>query len=233
MALLYTLKKQVLEANKQLEKYGLVTFTWGNVSAVDRDEGIMVIKPSGIPYEELKIEQLVVMSLDGERIEGELNPSSDTPTHLYLYNNFPKIGGITHTHSIWATSFAQAKRPIMALGTTHADYFRGEIPCTRTLTNEEIEKEYEQNTGKIIVELFNNLDENELPGVLVANHGPFSWGKDAFSSVKNAKILETIAEMAYRTYVLNDNVKGINDFLINKHFLRKHGANKYYGQNDE
>ncbi|MCK5812453.1 MAG: L-ribulose-5-phosphate 4-epimerase [Clostridiales bacterium] len=233
MALLYTLKKQVLEANKQLEKYGLVTFTWGNVSAVDREEGIMVIKPSGIPYEELKIEQLVVMSLDGEKIEGELNPSSDTPTHLYLYNNFPKIGGITHTHSIWATSFAQAKRPIVALGTTHADYFRGEVPCTRILTNEEVEKEYEKNTGKIIVELFNNLEESEFPGVLVANHGPFTWGEDAFSSVRNAKILETIAEMAYRTYVLNDNVKGINDFLINKHYLRKHGNNKYYGQNNE
>ncbi len=233
MALLYTLKKQVLEANKQLEKYGLVTFTWGNVSAVDREEGIMIIKPSGIPYEELKIEQLVVVSLDGEIIEGQLKPSSDTPTHLYLYNNFPTIGGITHTHSSWATSFSQAKVPIMALGTTHADHFRGEIPCTRTLTNEEIETNYEENTGKIIVERFNNLDERELQGVLVANHGPFSWGKDAFDSVKNAKVLETIAEMAYRTYVLNDNVKGINDFLINKHFLRKHGANKYYGQDNE
>lgn len=233
MALLYSLKKQVLEANKQLEKFGLVTLTWGNVSGVDREDGIMVIKPSGVSYSELKIEHMVVMNLKGEVLEGDLNPSSDTKTHLYLYNNFKKIGGITHTHSSWATSFAQAKLPIMALGTTHADNFRGEIPCTRVLTNEEILGNYEKETGKVIVETFNSINENEIPGVLVANHGPFTWGKDAYEAVENSKVLETIAEMAYRTYVLNGNIKGVNSVLIDKHYLRKHGKNSYYGQKDE
>jgi len=232
MALLYTLKKQVLEANKQLEQYGLATFSWGNVSGVDRNEGIMVIKPSGVLYSDLKIENMVVMSLKGRVIEGDLNPSSDTLTHLYLYNHFKKIGGITHTHSSWATSFAQAKMPIKALGTTHADHFRGEIPCTRTLTNDEVQGRYEIETGKVIVETFKNMDENETPGVLVANHGPFTWGIDAYDSLKNAKILEIIAEMEYKTYLLNDNVKSIGSVLNDKHYFRKHGKNKYYGQKD-
>jgi L-ribulose-5-phosphate 4-epimerase len=230
MALLYTLKKQVLEANKQLERYGLVTFTWGNVSGIDRDEGIMVIKPSGIAYEDLKIEHMIVTSLRGKVIEGNLNPSSDTPTHLYLYNHFNDIGGITHTHSTWATSFAQAKKPLRVLGTTHADHFRGDIPCTRTLTKDEIDGHYEIETGKVIVETFKHKDENDTPGVLVANHGPFTWGVDAYDSLKNAKIMEAVAEMAYRTYLLNDNIKGISSTLVDKHYYRKHGENKYYGQ---
>ncbi|HPJ23134.1 MAG TPA: L-ribulose-5-phosphate 4-epimerase AraD, partial [Clostridia bacterium] len=178
--MLYTLKNEVLEANKELERLGLVTFTWGNVSGIDRDEGIVVIKPSGVPYDELKVEHMVVLDLDGNVLEGDLRPSSDTPTHLILYRHFPAIGGVCHTHSPWATSFAQAKMGIPVYGTTHADHFRGTIPCSRPYSDMEIEGDYEANTGSLIVETFNGIDENQIPGVLIAAHGPFTWGMDAY-----------------------------------------------------
>lgn len=226
------LKKDVLDANLQLPKHGLVTFTWGNVSGIDREQGLVVIKPSGVPYEELKIEDLVVLSLDGEIVEGSLRPSSDTPTHLALYRAFPEIGGIVHTHSPWATSWSQAGRGIPALGTTHADYFYGEIPCTRSLTKEEIERGYELETGHVIIETFKNegLDPVAMPGVLLAGHAPFSWGKDANKAVHNAVVLEEVAKMALKTFMLNPQVNPIDQFLLDKHYLRKHGANAYYGQ---
>jgi len=233
MPILYTLKNEVLEANKNLERFGLVTFTWGNVSGIDREEGIVVIKPSGVPYDELKVDQMVVLDLDGNVLEGELRPSSDTPTHLMLYRNFPEIGGVCHTHSLWATSFAQARKGIPALGTTHADHFRGTIPCTRPYTDEEIEGDYEANTGSLIVETFRDMDENQIPGVLVASHGPFTWGTDAYDAVRNSRILEFIAEAAYRTSIINNNAGHITDKLRDKHYLRKHGKDAYYGQNEE
>ena len=233
MAILYALKNEVLEANKNLVKYGLVTFTWGNVSGIDREEGIVVIKPSGVPYEELKVDQMVVLDLDGNIIEGELRPSSDTATHLELYKNFPEIGGVCHTHSLWATSFAQAKRGIPVLGTTHADHFRGEIPCSRPYYDDEILIDYEKNTGSLIVETFKEIDENQIPGILIAAHGPFTWGKNPLEAVENARILEFIAEAAYRTSFLNRDSTAINQVLRDKHFLRKHGENSYYGQEKE
>jgi L-ribulose-5-phosphate 4-epimerase len=226
------LKTDVLDANLQLPKHGLVTFTWGNVSGIDREQGLVVIKPSGVPYEELKIEDLVVLSLDGEIVEGSLRPSSDTPTHLALYRAFPQIGGIVHTHSPWATSWAQAGRPIPALGTTHADYFYGEIPCSRSLTKEEIERGYELETGYVIIETFEKegLDPVSMPGILLSGHAPFSWGKNANQAVHTAVVLEEVAKMALNTFTLNPQIKPIDQFLLDKHYLRKHGANAYYGQ---
>jgi len=233
MAILYTLKNEVLEANKNLEKTGLVSFTWGNVSGIDREEGIVVIKPSGIPYSDLKVDQMVVIDLNGNVIEGDLKPSSDTPTHLVLYKNFPDIGGVCHTHSRWATSFAQAKRGIPVFGTTHADNYRGEIPCSRPYTDDEILGAYEENTGKLIIETFKDKDPNEIPGVLVAAHGPFTWGMSATEAVINARVMEFVAETAYRTSLLNRESIAINKLLRDKHYLRKHGDNSYYGQDDE
>jgi len=230
--MLGALKKQVLEANLLLPKYNMVTFTWGNVSGIDREQGLVVIKPSGVPYEELKVEDLVVVNLDGEVVDGNLRPSSDTATHIALYKAFPKLGGVVHTHSPWATSWAQAGRSIPALGTTHADYFYGEIPCTRSLTEGEIKRGYELETGNVIIETFETggLDPVAMPGVLVSGHAPFCWGKDAMQAVHNAVVLEEVAKMALHTYQLNPAVDPIDQFLLDKHYLRKHGANAYYGQ---
>jgi L-ribulose-5-phosphate 4-epimerase len=228
--LLKKLKQAVLEANLDLPKYRLVTFTWGNVSGIDREKKRVVIKPSGVPYEELKLEDLVVLDLEGKVIEGNLRPSSDTPTHLALYKAFPSIGGIVHTHSSWATSWAQAGRGIPALGTTHADYFYGEVPCTRKMTEAEIKGAYELETGNVIIEAFKNLDPAQVPGVLVNCHAPFSWGKDPHNALHNAVVLEEVAKIAYRTYVLQPGVEAMDQTLLDRHFLRKHGAAAYYGQ---
>jgi L-ribulose-5-phosphate 4-epimerase len=228
--MLKDLKELVLEANLELPKRGLVTYTWGNVSGIDREKGLVVIKPSGVPYEELKLEHLVVLDLDGNVIEGNMKPSSDTPTHLVLYNNFKNIGGIVHTHSRWATIWSQSGKDIPALGTTHADYFYGAIPCTRRMKTEEIQGEYERETGNIIVETFNSLNPSYLPGVVVNNHGPFTWGKDAKEAVHNAVVLEEVAMMAFYTCALTPGINAIDQTLLDKHFLRKHGANSYYGQ---
>ncbi len=224
------LKRKVYEANMELPKRGLVTYTWGNVSAIDRETGYIVIKPSGLDYETMKSEDMVVMDLEGNKIEGCYNPSSDTPTHLELYKKYPQIGGIVHTHSSWATSFAQAKRSIPCYGTTHADYFYGEIPCARSLTREEIENAYEKNTGLVIIETLGEKNPMEAPGILCSNHGPFTWGKDAKDAVHNAVVLEEVAKMAYRTEQLNPEVKEAPQELQDKHYYRKHGANAYYGQ---
>jgi L-ribulose-5-phosphate 4-epimerase len=226
---LQELKQIVLEANLSLVKHGLVIFTWGNVSGIDREKGLVVIKPSGVSYEQMKITDMVVVDLDGRIVEGKLNPSSDTPTHLLLYRHFKKIGGIVHTHSEWATSWAQARKAIPAYGTTHADYFYGEVPCTRDLTRDEIIKEYERSTGEVIIERFEDLDYNAVPGVLVSGHAPFVWGANAHEAVYNAVVLEEIAKMAFRTQVLG-NREPIDQFLLDKHYLRKHGKNAYYGQ---
>ncbi|MBD8071044.1 L-ribulose-5-phosphate 4-epimerase [Bacillus sp. PS06] len=228
--MLEELKKAVFEANLELPKYKMVTFTWGNVSAIDRESGLVVIKPSGVEYEDMSLEDMVVIDLEGNRLEGELKPSSDTPTHLALYKAFPTIGGIVHTHSPWATSWAQAGRSIPALGTTHADYFYGEIPCTRKMTDEEIQGEYELETGNVIIEHFQGVNPLFMPGVLVNGHAPFTWGKDAHNAVHNAVVLEEVAKIASETMKLNPNVEPINQALLDKHFLRKHGANAYYGQ---
>jgi L-ribulose-5-phosphate 4-epimerase len=230
--MLQQLKQEVLEANLQLPKHGLVTFTWGNVSGIDRKQGLVVIKPSGVPYEKLKAEDLVVVDLDGTIVEGRLRPSSDTPTHVALYRCFPYIGGIVHTHSPWATSWAQAGRSIPALGTTHADYFYGEIPCTRALTKEEINRAYEVETGNVIIETFETggIDPLAMPGVLVTGHAPFCWGKNANEAVHNAVVLEEVAKMALHTFQLSPGIGPIDQYLLDKHYLRKHGANAYYGQ---
>lgn len=228
--MLYELKQAVLEANLELPKKGLVTYTWGNVSGIDRENNLIVIKPSGVPYEELRLEHLVVLDLDGKQIEGKLKPSSDTPTHLVIYKNFKDVGGIVHTHSRWATTWAQAGKAIPALGTTHADYFYGEVPCTRRMTAEEIQGEYEKETGNVIVETFRGLNPVSMPGVLVNSHGPFAWGKDAFDAVHNAVVLEEVAMMAYHTCLLTPDIEEIAQVLLDKHFLRKHGADAYYGQ---
>jgi L-ribulose-5-phosphate 4-epimerase len=230
--MLEKLKRDVLEANLQLPKHGLVTFTWGNVSGIDRDQGLVVIKPSGVPYEELTLEDMVVVDLEGNIIEGTKRPSSDTPTHLALYRSFQYVGGIVHTHSPWATAWAQAGRSIPALGTTHADYYYGEIPCTRTLTKEEITRAYELETGNVIIETFETggIDPLAMPGVLVSNHAPFCWGKDANQAVHNAVVLEEVAKMALHTFQLNSQIEHIDQFLLDKHYLRKHGVNAYYGQ---
>jgi len=228
--LLDQLKEQVCRANAELPKYGLVTFTWGNVSGFDRASGLMVIKPSGVPYEELKPEQMVVVDSAGRVVEGDLRPSSDTPTHLVLYRAFPNVGGIVHTHSPWATIWSQAGQGIPALGTTQADYFYGSIPCTRQMTDEEIGGEYEAETGNVIVEAFRGLDPDRIPGVLVNSHAPFAWGKDAMNALHNAVVLEEVAKMAYHTRQLNAGVAPMGQALLDKHYLRKHGANAYYGQ---
>jgi len=231
--MLKKLKKEVFKANLNLVSHGLVTLTWGNVSGIDRssDKPLVVIKPSGVPYKGMTAEDMVVVDLEGNVVAGKYKPSSDTPTHLWLYKNFAKIGGITHTHSPWAVSFAQAKRGIVPLGTTHADYFYGEIPCTRPLSPEEIKEGYELNTGKVISETFGTgLDPVSMPGVLVASHGPFTWGKDAGESVNHSVILEELARMAAITYMINPDTKPVDQFLLDKHYLRKHGENAYYGQ---
>ena len=228
--MLEQLKQQVYEANMELPRRGLITYTWGNVSGIDRQSGLFVIKPSGVEYDVLPPDDMVVMDLDGNRVEGKYRPSSDTPTHLVLYRTFPEIGGIVHTHSPYATSWAQAKRPLPCYGTTHADYFYGEIPCARNLTPEEIESGYEENTGVVIVETFKGKNPVHLPGVLCANHGPFTWGKDAAQAVYNAVVLEEIAKMALFTELLNPNAAPAPQAMQDKHFLRKHGPNAYYGQ---
>ncbi|MFY9857488.1 MAG: L-ribulose-5-phosphate 4-epimerase [Exiguobacterium chiriqhucha] len=226
------LKEAVLEANLALPQHGLVTFTWGNVSGIDRNAGLVVIKPSGVPYERLTVEDMVVVDLEGNVVEGELRPSSDTPTHLALYRSLPEIGGVVHTHSPWATSWAQAKRAIPAFGTTHADYFYGEIPCTRELTDEEIATAYELETGHVILETLDELmlEAVAVPGVLVANHAPFCWGKDANEAVHNAVVLEEVAKMGLHALNLNPGLTPIKQSILDKHYLRKHGANAYYGQ---
>ncbi len=230
--MLEELKKKVYIANMELPKRGLVTYTWGNVSGIDRESGLFVIKPSGVDYEIMSWEDMVVMDLDGNRVEGKYKPSSDTPTHLELYKRYEEIGGIVHTHSPEATSWAQAGRSIPLYGTTHADYFFGSIPCARSLTEEEINGEYEKNTGLVIIETFDKLGINPMhtPGVLCTNHGPFTWGKDAAEAVHNAVVLEEVAKMALKTELINPEVKPAPDCIRDKHFYRKHGANAYYGQ---
>lgn len=225
------LKQQVLEANLALPRHGMVTFTWGNVSGIDRERGLVVIKPSGVPYETMGIEDMVVVDLDGNVREGKLKPSSDTPTHLVLYRTFAGIGGIVHTHSPSATSWAQAGRAIPAFGTTHADYFYGEIPCTRPMTKEEVAGDYEAETGNVIAETFKERDPLAVPGVLVHGHAPFAWGKDPDEAVHNAVVLEEVAKMGLNTLLLNPDARPISQALLDKHYLRKHGKNAYYGQN--
>ena len=228
--MLEQLKKEVYEANMLLPKYNLVTFTWGNVSGIDRESGLFVIKPSGVDYDKLRSEDMVVVDLVGNRVEGEMNPSSDTATHVELYKAFPNIGGIVHTHSPWATSWAQAGRGIPCYGTTHADYMYGEIPCVRNLTREEIEEAYEKNTGVLIAEYFKDKDYVAMPAVLCKNHGPFTWGKNAHEAVHNAVVLENVAMMACRCEMVNPQVQPAPQELQDKHYLRKHGPNAYYGQ---
>lgn len=229
--MLEELKQAVFEANLLLPKYDLITFTWGNVSGVDREKGLMVIKPSGVEYDTMRPEDMVVVSLKtGEKVEGDLNPSSDTDTHVVLYNAFPDIGGIVHTHSRWATTFAQAGQGIEALGTTHGDYFYGEIPCTRKMTPEEIGGKYELETGNVIVETFRDKSANDIPAVLVHSHGPFCWGTSPKNAVHNAVVLEELAFMAWHAKMLNPALPPMQQELLDKHYLRKHGANAYYGQ---
>ena len=229
--MLENLKKQVRDANLLLPEYGLVTFTWGNVSAIDRDSNCMVIKPSGVEYDRMTADDMVVVDVKtGKIVEGKWRPSSDTPTHLELYRAFYEVGGIVHTHSNWATSFAQSGMGIMPLGTTHGDYFYGEIPCTRAMTREEIGGEYEKETGAVIIETFRDTDPMAIPAVLVNSHGPFAWGKDALDAVHNAVVLEEIASMNFRTMSLNPQIKNMQQELLDKHYLRKHGKNAYYGQ---
>lgn len=229
--MLEELKKEVYEANMLLPQYKLITFTWGNVSAIDRKTGLIVIKPSGVDYEKMGPEDMVVVDLEGNVVEGKYKPSSDTPTHVKLYNEFSEIGGVVHTHSRWATIFAQAGKCIKPYGTTQADYFYNEIPCTRDMTSEEIKGKYEYNTGEVIVETFKGINPVHVPAVLVKNHGPFTWGKDAVEAVHNAVVLEEVAMMAWNTEVLaNHNIETMPKDLIEKHFMRKHGPNAYYGQ---
>ena len=228
--MLEELKQKVFEANMQLPKYGLVTFTWGNVSGIDRESGLVVIKPSGVEYDTMKPEDMVVVDLDGKVVEGKYRPSSDTPTHVELYKAFPKVGGIVHTHSSWATSWAQAGRSIPCYGTTHADYMYGEIPCVRNLTQEEIDEGYEKNTGTVIISYFQDRDYEAVPCVLCKNHGPFAWGKDPAEAVHNAVVLEEVAKMAARCELINPHLEPAPQRLMDKHYYRKHGANAYYGQ---
>ncbi len=227
--MLKELRKEVLKANLDLVRRGLVIFTWGNVSGIDRDKGLIVIKPSGVKYDDLGYDDMVIVDFKGNVVEGNLKPSSDTPTHIILYQNFEHIVGVVHTHSEWATSWAQAGKPIPPYGTTHADYFYGEIPCTRKLTEEEIEGDYETSTGDVIVEKFKQIDYQAVPGVLVRGHAPFCWGRDPDDAVHNAVILEEIAKMAFRTEVLGT-TKPVDKYLLDKHYFRKHGKNAYYGQ---
>ncbi|MCI9120301.1 MAG: L-ribulose-5-phosphate 4-epimerase [Oscillibacter sp.] len=231
--MLEELKKQVCEANLLLPKYGLVTFTWGNVSGIDRERGLVVIKPSGVEYDGMKPEDMTVLDLEGNRVEGNYKPSSDTGTHLALYKAFPALGGIVHTHSRWATSFAQAGRGIPAMGTTQGDYFYGEIPCTRKMTPEEIAGRYELETGSVIVDTFlsRGIDPAQVPAVLVHSHGPFAWGKDPFDAVHNAVVLEEVAFLDFHALMLEPNLPPMQQELLDKHYLRKHGPGAYYGQN--
>lgn len=230
--MLETLKRKVCAANIELQTKGLITYTWGNVSAIDRKQNLVVIKPSGVSYDDLTYDKMVVVDLDGNKIEGDLSPSSDTATHLELYKKYPSIGGITHTHSNNATSWAQAGRPIPFFGTTHADYFHGDIPCTRMMTAEEINGEYEKNTGLVIIETLEekNIDPEEMPAILCRSHGPFTWGKDADEAVHNAVVLEEVAEMALKTLILSPSAQPAPQVLSDKHYFRKHGKNAYYGQ---
>lgn len=229
--MLETLKQQVCEANLELNARGLVTFTWGNVSGIDREKGLVVIKPSGVAYADMTADDMVTVDLvSGAVVEGRLRPSSDTPTHLALYRAFAGIGGVVHTHSRFATVFAQAGRDIPALGTTHADTFYGAVPCTRPLTDAEIQGEYEKETGAVIAETFRTRDPDSIPAALVYGHGPFAWGSDAASAVHHAAVLEEVACMAYRTLSLNPGAAGISQALLDKHYLRKHGNTAYYGQ---
>jgi L-ribulose-5-phosphate 4-epimerase len=227
--MLEKLKEKVFQANMDLVKHGLVIFTWGNVSAIDRSTGLVVIKPSGVPYETMKPSDMVVVDLNGRIVEGTLRPSSDTPTHLVLYRHFKEIGGVVHTHSTYATSMAQAGIDIPNVGTTHADYFHEAIPCTRDMTEAEVKGEYEKETGNVIVERFKGINPGHTPGVLVKNHGPFSWGKDAADAVHNAVVLEQVAKMYILAKMANPDLT-MNPLLIEKHYLRKHGPNAYYGQ---
>ncbi len=231
--MLEELKEKVLKANLLLPELDLVKFTWGNVSEIDREKGIIAIKPSGVDYENLTADDIVLVDLDGNIVEGKLRPSSDTATHIELYKAFSDIGGVVHTHSEWAVSWAQSGRGIPCYGTTHADCFYGEIPCTREMTDEEIKSAYEKNTGIVIAETFmkRNIDPMAVPGVLCVNHGPFSWGKNGHDAVHNAAVLETVAEMATKTELLNPSVKPVKQAILDKHYFRKHGKNAYYGQN--
>jgi len=231
--MLEKLKKEVLDANLELVAQGLVIYTWGNVSGIDNEKELVVIKPSGISYDQMTVDDLVVVDLDGNIVEGNLKPSSDTPTHLAMYRAFPEIGGIVHTHSEWATSWAQAGIDIPCYGTTHADYFYGDIPCTRKLTNNEINGDYEVQTGNVIIETIKNRGYTplEIPGIIIFNHGPFAWGQTPESAVHNAKVMEEVAKMAYRSEMINTRLNSIDRALLDKHYLRKHGVNAYYGQN--
>jgi len=229
--MLEQLKEQVFQANLLLPKHGLITFTWGNVSGIDRQQGLVVIKPSGVAYDVMNANDMVVVDLEtGKTVDGSLKPSSDTPTHLELYQAFPNIGGIVHTHSRWATTFAQAGRGIIALGTTQGDYFYGEIPCTRKMTKAEIEGEYEKETGTVIKETFQGKDPDTIPAVLVHSHGPFTWGIDPMDAVHNAVVLEEVAFMNFHALMLEPGILPMQQELLDKHYLRKHGANAYYGQ---
>lgn len=229
--MLEDLKQKVYRANMMLKESGLIILTWGNASGIDREKGLIVIKPSGVPYENLRPEDMVVVDLAGNKIEGDFKPSSDTPTHIELYKNFENIGGVVHTHSKWATMWAQAGRGIEAYGTTHADYFYGMIPCTRNMTEDEIIQDYEKETGKVIVETFKDINPDFIPSVLVKSHGPFSWGKDPIEAVNNAIILEELAHMAYGSEQLSHgNLERMDQNLLDKHYLRKHGKYAYYGQ---
>lgn len=232
--MLERLKEHVFRANLLLPKHGLVTFTWGNVSGIEREKGLVVIKPSGVSYDDMKADDMVVVELEtGKVVEGKLRPSSDTPTHIELYKAFPNISGVVHTHSRWATSFAQAGRGIVALGTTHADYFYGEIPCTRKMTKAEIEGEYEKETGLVIKETFQGKNPDVIPAILVHSHGPFTWGTDSMDAVHNAVVLEEVAFMNFHTLMLEPAIPSMQQELLDKHYLRKHGANAYYGQSKE
>lgn len=230
--MLERLKQEVFEANLLLPRYGLITFTWGNVSGIDREKGLVVIKPSGVEYDTMTVEDMVVVDMEGNRVEGNLKSSSDLMTHLEFYKNFPDIKGVVHTHSQNATAWAQAGCDLPALGTTHADYFYGTVPCTRCMTEDEIKNDYELNTGKVIVEEFSKrkIEPNQMPGVLVHSHGPFTWGKDPYDAVHNAVVLEEIATIALKTKVINKTVEDMQPTLLDKHFLRKHGPGAYYGQ---
>lgn len=230
--MLNELKRRVLEANLALVKHHLVTFTWGNVSGIDRAQGIVIIKPSGVDYERMSVEDMVVLDLAGNVIEGCLAPSSDTPTHLALYQAFPEIGGIVHTHSPWATSWARAGRDLPAYGTTHGDYFYGNIPCTRKMSEEEINGSYEWETGRVIVENFQARSYREIPGVLVHSHGPFAWGSDPENAVDHAVVLEELSRLAYQSEMLNPHILPMQTQLLDKHYLRNHGSNAYYGQKE-
>lgn len=231
--MLEKLKEEVYRANMELQEKGLIIYTWGNVSGIDREKKLIVIKPSGLDYDNMKADDMVVVDFDGKVVEGKYKPSSDTSTHIELYKKYPEIGGVVHTHSTWAVAFAQAGMDIPAFGTTHADYFFGDILCTRELSEAEITNDYELNTGKVIIETIGDKDPMEVPAIVVKNHGPFTWGKTAAESVYNAVVLEKVAEMAYKTMTLNSEVKPVSQFLLNKHYYRKHGANAYYGQSSE